>query len=176
MFFVQDSTDEVKSKVLQCLELIKFGISNTIVTFHENYYLIDRDVEADDRGLTIGGYKSAWLADLVDAYVLEKTKDLFSDMHYYGLYRDDGIIVFDQRHSILWCTNWFVRFQNAVNLINDNAGLEFTMEIWNEGGRNLRGSTKGVSINLGSTFPFLDMNLFWEGEFLQTKVYMKENQ
>ena len=26
---------------------------------------------------TIGGFKSAWLADLVAAYVFEKSKDLF---------------------------------------------------------------------------------------------------
>ena len=35
------------------------------------YYEYDGDQEINNKGLTIGGYESAWLADLVAAYVLE---------------------------------------------------------------------------------------------------------
>jgi hypothetical protein len=42
--------------------------------------------------LTIGGYESAWLADLVAAFVLENCEDLFEEAIYDGIYRDDGLV------------------------------------------------------------------------------------
>jgi hypothetical protein len=52
---------------------------NTLLTFQDQYYIYDGDQSLDDRGLTIGGYESAWLADLVAAYILEQVDEKFSD-------------------------------------------------------------------------------------------------
>jgi hypothetical protein len=43
--------------------------------------------------LTIGGYKLAWLANLVAAFVLENSQDLFEEAVYDGIYRDDGLVI-----------------------------------------------------------------------------------
>jgi hypothetical protein len=45
--------------------------------------------------LTIGGYKSAWLTDLVAAFILENTTKLFDETGYDGIYRDDGLVILD---------------------------------------------------------------------------------
>jgi hypothetical protein len=54
-----------------CLKLIQFGIANTLLTFGEKYFEYDGEKDMYDKGLTIGGYESAWLANLVAAYVLD---------------------------------------------------------------------------------------------------------
>jgi hypothetical protein len=62
-----------------------------LLTFANNYYGYDGECEIKDKGLTIGGYKSAWLADLVAAFVFKKTANLFSGTVYDGIYRDNGL-------------------------------------------------------------------------------------
>jgi hypothetical protein len=42
--------------------------------------------------LTLGEYESAWLADLVVAFILENSR-LFDDAVYDGIYRDDGLVL-----------------------------------------------------------------------------------
>eukprot|EP00957_Ditylum_brightwellii_P007300 554564-Ditylum_brightwellii.AAC.1 len=43
--------------------------------------------------LAIGGYKSAFLADLVASYLLEMTGKKFIKAQYKGIYRDNGLTV-----------------------------------------------------------------------------------
>jgi hypothetical protein len=54
-------------------------MGNTLITFEDKYcYEYDGDRDVNDKGLTtIGGYESAWLADLVAAFVLENTQCMF---------------------------------------------------------------------------------------------------
>ena len=59
------------------LKLVKFSMSNTIITFVDKYYEYGGCVEGEDRGLIIGIFDSAWLADLVAAYLLDETEDSF---------------------------------------------------------------------------------------------------
>ena len=73
--------------------MIGFGMKNTLVSFVNKYYEYGGDMESEKRGLTIGGFESAWLADLVAAFILKKTESLFSDFIYHGIYRDDGFII-----------------------------------------------------------------------------------
>jgi len=68
--------------------MIEFGMGSTFLTFTNG------NVEVDNRGLTIGGYESAWLADLVIAYILDELEHLFHDSIFYGSYRDDGLCIF----------------------------------------------------------------------------------
>jgi hypothetical protein len=44
--------------------MIKFSMGNTLLTFVDKYYEYGGNLDVEDRGLTIGGYKSAWLANL----------------------------------------------------------------------------------------------------------------
>ena len=46
------------------------------------------------QGLAIGGYKSAFLADLVASYLFEKSSPIFRPTINHGIYRDDGLVVF----------------------------------------------------------------------------------
>jgi hypothetical protein len=43
------------------------------VNFVDQYYEYDGEEDAENKGLTTGGYESAWFADLAGAYVLENT-------------------------------------------------------------------------------------------------------
>jgi hypothetical protein len=38
-------------------------MENTLLTFQGQYYIYDGDQFLDEKGLTIGGYESAWLAE-----------------------------------------------------------------------------------------------------------------
>ena len=68
-------------------------MKNTLVSFIDKYYKYGGEMEDEKRGLTIGGYESAWLADLVAAYLLEMMKEKFNNFVYHGIYRDDGFMV-----------------------------------------------------------------------------------
>ena len=65
--------------------MVSFGMSNTIVSFKDRFFEYDGDMDTEERGLTIGGYESAWLAELVASYVLEMNKDLFDNTIYHGI-------------------------------------------------------------------------------------------
>ncbi len=75
-YFLRDAPQEDKIKADRCLEMIKFGMANTIVTFAGKYYEYG-GMDVETKGLTIGGYESAFLADLVAAYILENLEDMF---------------------------------------------------------------------------------------------------
>jgi hypothetical protein len=48
-----------------CVPVLK--MENTLLTFQDQYSIYDGDQSLDEKGLTIGGYESVWLADLVAA-------------------------------------------------------------------------------------------------------------
>jgi hypothetical protein len=75
-YFSGGLSDEEKDIVNECLALIRFGMENTLLTFQDQDYIYDGDQSLDEKGLTIGGYESAWLADLVAAYILEQLGSL----------------------------------------------------------------------------------------------------
>ena len=85
-FYAHNLSPEAREMIRNCLQLIKFGMSATLLTFRDKYYEYGGGEEAKNRGLTIGGYESAWLADLAMAYVLEKTKKHFKKAKFYGVY------------------------------------------------------------------------------------------
>ena len=49
--------------------MIKFGMSTTFIQFSDQNWLYGGGMTVDEKGLTIGGFESAWLADLVAAYI-----------------------------------------------------------------------------------------------------------
>jgi hypothetical protein len=77
-YFSSGLSERDMDTVNECLELIQFGMENTLLTFQYQYYIYGGDQSLDEKGLTIGGYESAWLADLVAAYILaEVDEELF---------------------------------------------------------------------------------------------------
>jgi len=83
--FSENLPEEDQITIEHCLDLIKFGMQSTLLTFVDKYYEYDGDKDPEEKGLTIGGYESAWLADLVGAYILDNTKSHFRKTKYYGL-------------------------------------------------------------------------------------------
>ena len=63
-FFARKLTSETKKTNNLCLDLIKFGMSSTLISFDGDYYKY-RGGEREEQGLSIGGYESTFLADLV---------------------------------------------------------------------------------------------------------------
>lgn len=65
------SKDE-KQIIKATLKIQEFSMGNTLITFREKkYYECGVQSNPDDRGITIGGYDSAWpwLADMVAGYM-----------------------------------------------------------------------------------------------------------
>jgi len=61
-----------------------------MITFQDRYYECGGNEEEEDKGLMIGGYEPAWLADLVAAYILDNTEARFRGTTYRGIYRDEA--------------------------------------------------------------------------------------
>ena len=76
-------------------------------------------MDSEERGLTIGGYGSAFFADLVAAFALERAKELnprlFSMADYLGIYRDDGIMVVRSNWDKTAVKSWRDDFQRTIN-------------------------------------------------------------
>ena len=124
---------EDRETIKSCLELIKFGMESTLVTFEDKYYLYDGDQLAEEKGLMIGGYESAWLADLAMSFLLDTLDEkLFEPLTYYGFYRDDGIFVFAGKWDDKMISNWLESFQGAIDVTADGDYLQFTADINNK--------------------------------------------
>jgi hypothetical protein len=109
-FFAQKLGRDDKNTIKSCLEMIKFGMGATLLTFMDKYYEYGGDEEADDQGLTIGDYELAWLADLVAAYILENTGNHFAMAKYQGIYRDDGLLFLTGKWTKSDVTAWLKDF------------------------------------------------------------------
>ena len=151
-------------------------MKNTFLTFQDQYYVYDGDRSLDEKGLTIGGYESAWLADLVAAYILENVEDNFSETLFYGMYRDDGLVVFNSKQTKTQIQTWLNEFQLAVDELCGNAFLQFKAVMWQSGGRASR-ATANFSVDTNPSFPYLDMEMYWSGRgALRFRVHLKPNQ
>ena len=75
-FFARTLTMATKKTINLCLELIRFGMSSTLICFDGEYYEYYGG-EKEEQGLAIGGYELAFLADLVASYLFEKAKAHF---------------------------------------------------------------------------------------------------
>ena len=156
-----------------CLDLIKVGMNTTILTFDGNYYLYDGDKKVEERGLTIGGYESAWLADLAMAFLLETIdQSILEELKYFGIYRDDGIGIFNGTVTQAQVDTWLNRFQDSVNEQSGNDFLKFTAVIWKPNEPPAPAINK-TTVATEDFFPFLDMELRWDSNTeLSFGVYM----
>ena len=98
-YFTRNLPKSQKSNVKLCLELIAFGVSSTLLIFEDKYYEYgEKGIET--KGLAIGGYESAFLADLVASYLFEKCSNQFKEVLWKGIYRDNGLLVFKGKKSL----------------------------------------------------------------------------
>ena len=173
-YFARELSSENNQKIEKCLEMIGFGMKNTLVSFIDKYYEYGGEMEDEKRGLTIGGYESAWLADLVAAYLLEMTKEKFDNFVYHGIYRDDGFMVLKGTRTEREMSDWLEDFQGKINEMTESTCLQFTAEVW--------GIEKDPEVNNDKlevvnekVFPYLDMEMRWnEKEELRFIKLMKK--
>ncbi len=115
----------------KCLEILKFSMGNTIVSFLDKYNEYGVDPDPDRRGLTIGSFESAFLADLEASYIFNKLKQIWERyVRFLGTYCDDKIIVFNGQKSNELLLNWLRIFQGEVDRLLGTSDIQFTMEIW----------------------------------------------
>ena len=155
-------------------------MSSTLICFQDKHCDCDGDKDPEEKGLTIGGYESAWLADLVGAYVLDNTQQHFEQTEHHGLYQDDGFAVFKGQWKYKDISEWRDNFQQSVNELAGGDYLQFTCSVWlnNKSNPTTTNQTNPkVSIESSNAFPYLDMELYWanNGE-LQFRVHLKPNQ
>jgi hypothetical protein len=90
----------------KCLEILKFSVGNMIVSFLDKYYKYKVDPNPDKKGLTIGGFESAFLAELKASYIFNKLKHIWvKHVRFLGTYCNDKIIVFNGQRSNEWLLN-----------------------------------------------------------------------
>ena len=120
-----------------------------------------------ERGLTIGGYDAAWLADIVAGYILELARDHFANTKFVGMYWDDGKVIFNGVYSVRELQNWLLHdFQTTVNEITGDRSIQFMMDVWKAGSETyVANEEKTLKINGDSAkFPYLDMQMAWNDE------------
>ena len=98
-FFAIKRTAAKNKTIILCLELIQFGMSSTLISFNREYYKYHGGKKEQQR-LAIGGYESAFLANLVAPYLIEKYKTLINRKTCHGIYQDDGLVVFKGKTSM----------------------------------------------------------------------------
>ena len=81
-----------------CLELIRFGMSSTLISF-EGEYSEYHSGKKEEQGLETGGYESAFLDDPVVSYLFERSKAIFNPTTYNGIYKYYGLVVFKIKKS-----------------------------------------------------------------------------
>ena len=87
-------------------------------------------IETEAKGLTIGDYELVFFADLIAAWILENTVELTLDTTFDGIYRDDGILVFDKITTTEEICDWLEAFQREVNELTAFEHLQFLIDIW----------------------------------------------
>ena len=177
-FFATKLPREAESTILQCLMMIRFAMGHTLITFRGKYFEYGSNKDLDSKGLTIGGYESAWLADLVACFLLEKCSDAFEPwlVDCYRIYRDDGFLIMHSKRYIEDVCSWLTRFQQGVNFHAGCTALQFTATVWREGETARISPCGKVSSVSENAFPFLDMELFWRNGELAFRVHKKPNQ
>ena len=147
-----------------------------IITFQGKYYEYSGAGDTNDKGLAIGGYESAFLADLVASYLFEKSQRHFAYAIYNGIYRDDGFLVLSGKRNKEQMKTWLDDFQETINALTRGKYFQFTGTLWDQ--QIVESSQIGsLSISTERKFPFLDMNVEWSEEGpIQFSVYRKPGQ
>ena len=71
-YYTKGFSKEEEMRVEAGLDMLKFSMSNCLINFGPDYFQYGKEKDPLKRVLTIGGFDSAWLADLVACYILGK--------------------------------------------------------------------------------------------------------
>ena len=112
-------TAATKKTINLCLELIRFRMRSTLISFDVNYYEYNGS-KKEEQGLAIGGYESTLLSNLVVSYPFEIAKAILNPTTYHGIYLNDGTVVFNGKKSVNEIKDWLEEFQKTVNRAADN--------------------------------------------------------
>ena len=85
-------------------------MAHTSITFEDTYWIYEGNVPMELKGLTIGGFESSFFANLVAAYILENSRELFLDTIYNGIQSDDALRVTDGKKIIDKLIDWIHHF------------------------------------------------------------------
>jgi hypothetical protein len=116
-YFLREAPESERKLASKCLEMVKFGMSNTLIHSQGQYWEYGGAVDVNKKGLTIGGFESAFFADLVAAWILENTVELMQDTLFDGIYRDDGLLVFNNIKPTEEVCQWLLDFQKEINFL-----------------------------------------------------------
>lgn len=178
-YYAQELASNDKEVITDCLKMIGFGMNNTLISFQDKYYEYDGGRNLNNKGLTIGGYESAWLADLVAAFILDNTEDCFKESRFCGIYRDDGLVVLKGNQGENEIIEWLNFFQRRVNEVTEDDGIIFTASIWGADKKSLNSESSNPRVEVVSSdyFPYLDMKMTWDTKGdLNFGVYLKPGQ
>ena len=181
-FDAQDLEREDKERIEQCLQMIKFSIRNQLFGFLDKFYTYyGQTNNGEEQTLTIGGYKSAWLADLVASFILDNCENYFNLCLYHGIYRYDGLVLFKGKWSDKELVSWLNNLQKKTNKTCETNKIIFTLNIWSPNFDNKPANTSITNVILKikcKNFPYLDMIISWDNETddLQFKIHLKPNQ
>ena len=142
-------------------------MSSTLITFQDKYFKYKGQCrDPDNQGLAISRYESTFLVDLVASYVLEKCSNEFKNTLYHGIYRDDGLIVFNSKLTQHQISSWLTKFQKQANHHAGGTFLQFTMSICENERKNIRKEDEGkvkisdkISMIKSNHFPYLHIEL-----------------
>ena len=156
--------EATKKTINLCLELIRVGTSSTLIYFDVKYYEYNGG-EREEQGLSIGGYESAFLADLVASYLFEKSKANFHPTTYHGIYRYDRLVAFKGKKCAREIKDRIEEFQHTVNKAAGNQHLQLNVEIWTtEENSPTLSREERVQTMTNNKFPLLDMKMSWSPE------------
>eukprot|EP00957_Ditylum_brightwellii_P129893 9907854-Ditylum_brightwellii.AAC.2 len=110
-------------------------MKSTLVQYHGKYYAYKgaakgQVMDDEDMALAIRAFESAYSADAVALYIFKMTEVSFIWLRYRGIYRDDGLVVFDGKWFKNEITRWLCWYQTLVNQIVGDTYLQFTTELW----------------------------------------------
>ena len=178
LYFTRKIPKDKKKNLDLFIEMIGKGMDAILLTFGDKYFEYGGGMKLEDKGLAIGGYESAWLADLAIAYIFEKSKVELKELAFKRIYRDDGLGIMKRRYSVEEMDAWLRKFQAKTNEICGNQHLVWTIEIWDPGeGPKLTDVNPKVKLIRKNMFPFLDMKISWKPNGLMAfGVYRKKNQ
>ena len=77
--------------------MIEFRMVSCLITFEGKYFEYRGKVDKNNKGLAIGVYESPFLANLVTSFFLEHTNHHFNNTKFFGIYRDNGITIFNDK-------------------------------------------------------------------------------
>ena len=157
--FLED--DKMRAKA--GLKMLMFTMSNCLIDFEEEYVQYGKEKNPLKRVLSIGGFDSAWLADLVACYILEKTEPVRKNQFaYFKIYRNDGCAV-ARNTTVRKLQKWFNNFQQEIDWITGGI-INFTMEIWKLSDEKKRKGNETITVLEGNSTRCLDAELFFNNK------------